>query len=199
MNKRSPRWLRLIINYFFRGLIFVAPIFVTVYIVVMLIAWLDNLIPGLYPGLSILIILSTVTLVGLLSSLLLFDPVMDFIESIFSKSPLTRLIYSSIKDLFSAFIGEKKKFTQPVMVMLFKEAGIQKLGFITKNDLSAVGIHELVAVYFPHSYNFSGNLYLVPKENITILSSFEATDALKFIVSGGLTEISSGGNAVGKV
>jgi uncharacterized membrane protein len=49
----------------------------------------------------------------------------------------------------------------------------------------------MVAVYFPHSYNFSGNLYLVPRENITVLTSFDAADALKFIVSGGVTEIGS--------
>jgi uncharacterized membrane protein len=116
---------------------------------------------------------------------------MDFIESVFSKSPVTKLIYTSIKDLFAAFVGDKRTFTQPVMVLLFKDAGIQKLGFITKSDLSEIGIPDMVAVYFPHSYNFSGNLYLVPKENITVLTSFDAADALKFIVSGGVTEISS--------
>ena len=95
-----------------------------------------------------------------------------------------------MKDLFSAFIGDKKKmFSQPVMVMLFKEAGIRKLGFVTQEDLSAFGLEDLVAVYFPHSYNFSGNLYLVPKENITVLPQMQGADALKFIVSGGVTEI----------
>jgi uncharacterized membrane protein len=189
--KNYPRWIRLIISYFFRGLIFIAPIFVTVSVIVILIKWLDSLIPGLYPGLSILIILTTVTFLGLISSLFLFNPVMDFIESVFSKSPVTKLIYTSIKDLFAAFVGDKRTFTQPVMVLLFKDAGIQKLGFITKSDLSEIGIHDMVAVYFPHSYNFSGNLYLVPKENITVLTSFDAADALKFIVSGGVTEITS--------
>jgi uncharacterized membrane protein len=83
------------------------------------------------------------------------------------------------------------------MVMMFKETGIQKLGFVTKNDWSVVGINGMVAVYFPHSYNFSGNLYLVPKENVTVLHSFDAADALKFIVSGGVTEIESHVHATG--
>ena len=191
LMKNYPRWIRLIISYFFRGLIFIAPIFVTIYVIVILIRWLDSLIPGLYPGLSILIILTTVTFLGLISSLFLFNPVMDFIESVFSKSPVTKLIYTSIKDLFAAFVGDKRTFTQPVMVLLFKDAGIQKLGFVTRSDLSEIGIQDMVAVYFPHSYNFSGNLYLVPRENITVLTSFDAADALKFIVSGGVTEIGS--------
>lgn len=198
MKSTYPRWIRLIVNYFFRGLIFVSPIFITVYTIVLLIKWLDGLIPGLFPGLSLVIILTTVTAVGLLSSIFLFNPVMSFIESIFSRAPFAKVIYTSIKDLFTAFAGNKKTFTQPVMVTLFKEAGIQKLGFITKEDLSEIGISGMSAVYFPHSYNFSGNLYLVPKENITVLTSFESTDALKFIVSGGVTAIESGKKGTGK-
>ena len=77
------------------------------------------------------------------------------------------------------------------MVLMMKESGIQKLGFITKDDLSQVGINDLVAVYFPHSYNFSGNLYLVPKENITLLKNFPTSDAMKFIISGGVTDLIS--------
>jgi len=73
--------------------------------------------------------------------------------------------------------------------MLFKESGVQKLGFITKQDLEVIGVKGMSAVYFPHSYNFSGNLYLVPKENITVLHDFPAADAMKFIVSGGVTNI----------
>jgi uncharacterized membrane protein len=100
------------------------------------------------------------------------------------------VIYSSLRDLFSAFVGDKKKmFSQPVIGMLFKQAGVQKLGFITKQDLEVIGLKGMSAVYLPHSYNFSGNLYLVPKENITVLHDFSAADAMKFIVSGGVTEI----------
>ncbi len=184
--------MRQLTNYFFRGLLFVSPIVITVYTIVYLIRWLDGLIPGLFPGLGLLIILTTVTMVGLISSIFLFNPVMDFIESIFSRTPFAKVIYNSIKDLFKAFAGNKKSFTQPVMVTFFKDTGIQKLGFITKEDLAEIGISGMSAVYFPHSYNFSGNLYLVPKENITVLDSFEATEALKFIVSGGITGIESG-------
>jgi uncharacterized membrane protein len=115
---------------------------------------------------------------------------MAWLEGLFGQTPITKLMYSSIKDLFSAFIGDKKKmFSQPVMVMLFKEAGICKLGFVTKENLSSLGLNDLVAVYFPHSYNFSGNLYLVPRENITPLPKMQGADAMKFIVSGGVTEI----------
>ncbi len=151
---------------------------------------IHGLLPNLWPGAGILILLAFVTIVGFFTKLFFFNAVMIWLEDLFGQTPITKLMYSSIKDLFSAFIGDKKKmFSQPVMVMMFKEAGIRKLGFVTKENLSSLGLNDLVAVYFPHSYNFSGNLYLVPRENITPLPQMAGADAMKFIVSGGVTEI----------
>jgi uncharacterized membrane protein len=194
MEKKSSRYLRTLVSYFLRGLLFVAPVFFTLYALFVILRWADDLIhdffPALFPGVGLLILLAFITLMGLLTKLFFFDWVMTSLEQLFNQSPVTKVIYTSLKDLFSAFVGDKKKmFSQPVMVLLFKEAGIQKLGFITKQDLTSIGIPGMAAVYFPHSYNFSGNLYLVPKENITVLTNFAAADAMKFIVSGGVTEI----------
>lgn len=188
------RFFKLLLNYFLRGLLFVAPIFITLYALYLFFGWADGLIhgmlPDLFPGAGLLIILAFVTLIGFLTKIIVFNAFMNWLEHLFNQSPVTKTIYSSIKDLFSAFIGDKKKmFSQPVMVMMFKESGIRKLGFVTKDDLSSLGLDDLVAVYFPHSYNFSGNMYLVPKDSITPLPHFHGADAMKFIVSGGVTEI----------
>ena len=151
---------------------------------------IHGLLPDLFPGAGILMLLVFITFIGFLTKLFFFDAIIELLEDIFGQTPITKLIYSSIKDLFSAFIGDKKKmFSQPVMVILFKDAGICKLGFVTKEDLSGLGLKNLVAVYFPHSYNFSGNMYLVPRENIVALPQMQGAEAMKFIVSGGVTEI----------
>ncbi len=191
MSENRPNTFKRLLGFFLRGLLVVAPAFVTVYAIVKVVQILDSLIPGAYPGLGLLTFLIGITAIGYYSSSFLFKQFLDWIESLFYKAPVTKLIYGSIKDLFGAFVGDKKTFTQPVMVMMFKESGIQKLGFITQKDLSEIGIKDMVAVYFPHSYNFSGNLYIVPKENITLLPNFPAADAMKFIVSGGVTELSA--------
>lgn len=189
-----PRFFRRLTGYFFRGLLFAAPIFITLYALFLFFEWMDGLIhgvlPNLWPGAGVLVLLAFITFIGFLTKLFFFDAVMRWLEDLFGQTPITKLMYSSIKDLFSAFIGDKKKmFSQPVMVMLFKEAGVRKLGFVTKENLSSLGLEDLVAVYFPHSYNFSGNLYLVPRENITPMPQLHGADAMKFIVSGGVTEI----------
>jgi uncharacterized membrane protein len=179
------------VGFFLRGLLFVSPIFITVYAIYAIIRFFDGLIPGLYPGVSVLLVIVGITVVGYLSYNILIQWLLNLIEGIVLKTPGLKFIYSSIKDLLSALVGNKKSFNQPVMVLMSRESNIYKLGFITKEDLSQVGIKNLVAVYFPHSYNFSGNLFLVPKENITPLTDFKSSDAMKFIVSGGVTDLVS--------
>lgn len=187
------RSIKKVLGYFLRGLLFVSPIFLTVYAIYVIIQFFDNLIPGLYPGLSIILVVMGITIIGYFSYNILMQSLLNLIEGVILKTPGLKIIYSSVKDLLSALVGNKKIFNQPVMILMSKESGVHKLGFITKDDLTEVGVHNLVAVYCPHSYNFSGNLFLVPRENITPLPEFKSSDAMKFIVSGGVTDMISSG------
>lgn len=187
------RSIKKVLGYFLRGLLFVSPIFLTVYAIYVIIQFFDNLIPGLYPGLSIILVVMGITIIGYFSYNILMQSLLNLIEGVILKTPGLKIIYSSVKDLLSALVGNKKTFNQPVMILMSKESGIHKLGFITKDDLTEVGVHNLVAVYCPHSYNFSGNLFLAPRENITPLPEFKSSDAMKFIVSGGVTDLISSG------
>jgi uncharacterized membrane protein len=177
---------RRLLNYFLRGLLILVPITLTVYIIVEALAWVDSLIPVQVPGLGLLVVGGIIILFGYLASTLIARPVFDMIEEILLQVPLISLIYSSIKDLLSAFVGDKKKFTQAVLVTMDEANGIQKLGFITQNDLEMLGVQGKVAVYLPHSYNFSGNFYIVPRERVTFIN-LPGADIMKFIVSGGVS------------
>lgn len=177
-----------IIKYFFRGLLLVIPIGLTLYILVTSIRWLDGLLDLNFPGAGLLIILVAVTIIGYVGSSLIARPIFELFEKLMNRLPLVRIIYSSLKDLVSAFVGDKKKFNQPVLVTINKDSNLQKLGFITQEDLNNLGIRERLAVYLPHSYNFSGDLYIVPKENVILIHATGA-DVMKFIVSGGVTTV----------
>lgn len=177
-------------TYFFRGLLFVVPIALTLYIITIAISWLDNLIPLKIPGLGLLTILAFITIVGYLASTLLAGPLFGLLEDILARVPLVSIIYSSLKDLISAFVGDKKKFNQPVLVTLDPSYSIQKPGFITQEDLSNLGLHGQVAVYLPHSYNFSGNLFIVPAQYVTPIDA-PGAEIMKFIVSGGVSGLDS--------
>ncbi len=179
------------VRYFFQGLLLVTPIGLTVYLIMMAIRWLDSALAGLVPdavrvpGLGVLIILSGITLIGYLGSTFLFKPIFALFEKLMHQLPFVRLIYFSLKDLISAFVGDKKKFNQPVLVTVNKHSDLKKLGFITQVNLSELHIEGNVAVYLPHSYNFSGDLYIVPRESVTLVDAPSA-EVMKFIVSGGV-------------
>ncbi|MBK9402010.1 MAG: DUF502 domain-containing protein [Bacteroidetes bacterium] len=139
-------------NYFFQGLLFVVPAVVTFYVVYMSILWMDNLlpikvplaVPGAddieLPGLGILIILAVITFLGYLGTRFVKNPFFLMFESLMEKTPLLKVIYSSVKDLIEAFVGEKKRFNEPVLVTVNSNPSVQRFGFITENDLSQLGL-----------------------------------------------------------
>ncbi|HEY8401790.1 MAG TPA: DUF502 domain-containing protein [Cytophagaceae bacterium] len=179
------------IKYFLQGLLFFIPLVVTLYIILVVIQWVDNLIPNVFdvkllPGMGLLIVLGVITFIGYLASTLIAKPAFTFFENHVYKLPIINLIYSSIKDVLGAFVGEKKKFNQPVLVKVNKEFDIYRLGFITQKEMKHLELSEKVAVYFPHSYNISGNLYIVPKEHVQVFDA-PPSEVMKFIVSGGVS------------
>jgi uncharacterized membrane protein len=133
--------------------------------------------------------LTFITLIGVLGSSILIKPILNSIDNFISRAPLVKIIYTSIKDFMSAFVGKEKKFTEPVLVKISKDSDVEKIGFITQRDLSALGIESgKVAVYLPFSYTFSGNLFIVPTENVKPLNA-NSTEIMKFVVSAGVTTI----------
>jgi len=179
-----------LLGYFMRGLLLVVPFALTTYIISLALNFIDGLIGIKIPGLGIAILLTSITFFGYLGSTLLVRSVFDFTESLITKLPFISTIYSSLKELTSAFVGNKKKFDQPVLVIMNKEARLHKLGFMTQKDLRTIHLPGYIAVYIPHSYNFSGDLFILPKEAVTLVD-IASTEVMKFIVSGGVTGLHS--------
>jgi uncharacterized membrane protein len=184
------RWLsRRFTSYFLKGLLLIVPIGVTFYIVYNIFQFLDGLIPYDIPGVSILIILVGTAFLGFIGTTFIQAPIMLLFERAIEKVPLLKIIYTSVRDLLSAFVGKEKRFTKPVLVKTNRDTEMYKLGFITQKDLSDLGISEgKSAVYLPHSYNFSGNLFIVDNSLITPIDA-PADEIMKFIVSGGITKL----------
>lgn len=178
-----------VVRAFIRGLIFLVPTAATIYVIIEIFIIIDGIIPYEIPGLGLLTLLGAITVFGVFTGTVLAQPFVYWGNQILKSAPLVQTIYSAIKDLVSAFVGTQKKFDQPVLVKMYEQAEVQKLGFMTGSDLQEIGINEgKVAVYLPHSYAFSGNLFIVPAENVTLIDAKPA-DVMKFIVSGGVTKV----------
>lgn len=174
----------------------VAPLGITAYIIYAVFAsidgWLARNLEQIFgfhlPGLGILILFLFLTILGVLGQLTVIKPLKALLQKLLSRVPLLNLLYTSLNDLLSAFVGKEKKFNTPVKVLFNAENNLWKLGFITKSDLTEIEEPNLSAVYFPHSYNFSGELYLIPNERIFPIE-VSAAQTMKFVVSGGVTNI----------
>jgi uncharacterized membrane protein len=188
--------MRIFINYFLRGLLFVFPVFATIYIFILLINWANSLfdtllldwMPVHIPGLGLITAILLIVFLGFLVSRVVTQPVFNFLEQLMGKTPFIKIIYSALKDLTEAFVGDQKKFNKPVLVT-FTE-GVDRIGFVTSENLDLIGIEERITVYCPHSYNFSGNLFLVDPARVHPLNVSPA-DAMKFAVSAGVTHLES--------
>ena len=182
-------------GYFLQGILLVAPVAIIFYILYTLFVTIDgwvtenieSVIGFSIPGIGILFLFISVTLLGFIGQTTMVTPIKNVLGDLIKKIPVLNLLFTSLNDLFSAFVGKEKKFNVPVKVLFNKENNLWKMGFVTKSSMEEIGNKELAAVYFPHSYNFSGELYLVPTERIETIEISPA-DAMKFIVSAGVTK-----------
>lgn len=182
--------------FFIQGLLVFTPFIFTVYIFFTAFTLVDDpanevihaIFGRHYKGLGFLLILGLITFIGFLSSTILFRGIFLWVESLLLKNSLIRMIYTSMKDLSNAFMGEKKKFNTPVLVSMNKETGIYKLGFITQESMELIAEKNLVAVYMPISYSIAGDLFMVERDLIKPVK-ISSAEAMKFIVSGGVTHI----------
>jgi uncharacterized membrane protein len=173
-------------NYFFQGLIFLVPIVLTIYACVWAFRMVDGWLGLPIPGLGILATLATITLFGFLLSNLVTRKVLSIAEAFFVRVPIAKFLYSAIKDLMGAFVGEKRRFDRPVAVEVLPGAGLKLLGFVTRESLDLWQMEDSVAVYFPQSYNFAGFLAVVPRSRVRPVAA-DGAQFMAFIVSGGLT------------
>ncbi len=200
MNKnRYEQIFNTLAKSFFQGLLIIGPLAVTVWIIWYIVSSIDNIIPSLseqlFPGTTFLIVIGTTTLIGYLGSkFILGRVIVDSVDYLLEHTPGIKFIYSSLKDVMTSFVGDKKKFNRPVLIKTAAEPDVWRIGFLTQSDLSSVGFPEYVSVYLPHSYAVSGWVVFVLATNIVVLENVSAAQAMKFAVSGGVAGFHSDEN-----
>ncbi len=194
-------------RYFLQGLIILAPIAITVLAVTSLFDFVDNILPDIIeriapnllkndetgkpvriPGIGFILVVLIVIGVGYISSSFIVGRFVELFDKVLERTPGIKLIYSTVKDFVEAFAGDKRKFDRPVLVNI-QSNEVWQIGFITQEEAHRFGLTDFVAVYLPQSYAFAGHLYFVKRERIKILTSVSASEAMKFAISGGVTEI----------
>jgi uncharacterized membrane protein len=189
-----------LLQYFLQGLLIMAPLAITAYSIYWLVTSIDSLLPIFtYKdaqgnvhvqnyGIGLVIIVGVLILVGYFSSFFITTKAVSFVDRILERTPGIKYIYSTTRDFFEAFAGDKKKFTQNVLANV-DDNDVWRLGFITKDDMEDFGLAGYIAVYIPMAYSVAGNVYVIPKQRVKPITNINAAQTMKFAVSGGITDV----------
>jgi len=190
-------FVRVLIRYFAKGLLVVVPIGAAIFLMYWGVSTVDKALnlsdllvdktgKHLYiPGLGILNVIVVIMIAGILVTNVITDPIKRWFKRWFNRLPIFAFLYSSIKDLTEAFVGEEKKFNEPVLVEI-NEFGLKKIGFLVQRDLAVLGLPGEVAVYFPYSYSFAGQVIIIDASKVKPIDK-SAADIMKFVISGGVS------------
>ncbi|HEY8781311.1 MAG TPA: DUF502 domain-containing protein [Mucilaginibacter sp.] len=188
-----------LLNYFVKGLLIVVPLGLAFFLIYWAVSSIDTALnlsdviwpggktgkPVYIPGLGILNVLLLILIAGILVTNVVTDPIKRWFNRWLNRLPLFKFLYSSIKDLTEAFVGEEKKFNEPVIVEI-NEFGLKKIGFLVQKDLTALNLPGEVAVYFPYSYSFAGQVVIIAADKVKPINK-SAADMMKFVISGGVS------------
>jgi uncharacterized membrane protein len=186
--------MRTLTRSFAQGLLVLAPIAITLWVVVFTVTTLDEWLDTRIPGLGIVIAATGITIIGYLTGNVVGNKLLAWLEAGMQRVPLIRILYNALRDLFGAFVGGKRKFDKPVAVEI-NEHGLKVLGFLTSESFDDPQLEDHVSVYLPESYNFAGNLVVVPKARVRPLDA-DGAEFMAFIVSGGVTAMSAAKTAI---
>ena len=204
MKKRFS--YKMLFQYFLQGLLILAPISITIWAIQAAFNFIDGILPNLMhsifpalmkdsegnirqiPGIGFLVLISIVLLVGYISSSFVVNKLVGIFDKVLERTPGIKFIYSTLKDFFEAFAGEKKKFTKSVLANI-DDNDVWRVGFITQEDMSDFGFKDYVAVYVPMAYSVAGNVYIISQNRVKPITNISSAQSMKFAVSGGVTDV----------
>lgn len=187
-----------VFDYFLQGILVLAPVAITAYALYFIVSTIDSWIPiftytddkGVVHvqnyGLGFVVIILALIIIGYVSSFFITGQIVSFIDKILQRTPGIKHIYSTTRDFFEAFAGDKKKFTRNVLANV-DDNDVWRIGFITQEDMDEFGLKDYVAVYIPMAYSVAGNVYVIPRNRVKPIENISSTQTMKFAVSGGVT------------
>jgi uncharacterized membrane protein len=189
-----------LLQYFLQGLLILAPVTITAYALYFVVSTIDGWLPIFTfideqgkvhvqnYGVGFLVIIAVIITLGYFSSFFITSRIVSFMDRVMQRAPGIKHIYSTTRDFFEAFAGDKKKFTQNVLANV-DDNDVWRLGFITNENMGDFGLTDYVAVYIPMAYSVAGNVYVIPKDRVKRIEHISSAQTMKFAVSGGVTHV----------
>lgn len=167
-------------QYFFRGLITVLPIGLTIYFLYVFWtwseqffkSWISPIVGNAYiPGMGLIIGVSSIVVLGYLISHRLILKLLSMVEFPFANIPVVKSIYLSLKNFADYFNPVQEASSQQAVILKSPNSDIEMIGLITLQDAEAFPAgfspKDRVAVFLPMGYNIGGYTVFVPREWVT--------------------------------
>lgn len=178
------------LRYFLQGILIIGPLSTTIWIIWSIFSSVDNLVPDIstkYPGMVFALVLLGTTLIGFIGSKFFLGRLLvSGLDYLLERTPGIKFIYSSIKDVLTSFVGDNRKFNNPVWVKVQDSSEMWRIGFLTQQNMDFTNMEGMVSVYLPHSYAISGWVIVVSADNIKPTEGLSAHKAMEFALSGGM-------------
>lgn len=207
-KKDGKELFKKLFRYFIQGLLIIAPIAITIWAIIAAFNFVDALLPNLVnnifpswigedergnvkkiPGLGFVVIILLVIGVGWISHNFIMGSFISFFDQWMTRTPVIKFLYTSTKDFFEAFAGDKRKFNKAVLANVFSE-DVWIVGFLTDEEMQKFEFGaEQVGVYVPQAYNFAGQLYILPRDKVRRIDRITAGEAMKYAVTGGVVDL----------
>lgn len=214
LHRRRSGPLAAIRASFLTGLIVIAPIGITVWLIWTLTGWMDSWVLPLIPprwrpenyigldlrGLGVVVFLIFTILIGWIARGWIGRAVISTGESLFSRMPIVGAVYAGIKQIAETILSQGDgKFDRACLVE-YPRRGVWGLGFIAgpaKGEIATEaakrGQGKFLAVFLPTTPNpTSGFLLFVPEKDVHVLD-MTPEEAAKLVISGGLVYPTSTG------
>ena len=216
MTRRILAWFRETTRrYFVAGVLFFAPIGITIWAIASIVVWLDNLIlprvlklviPGLeepppLPVVGMLFTFFVIILLGVIARHFLGGEFTRAWERLLGRVPVARNIYSGVKQLFEAIFssGQRTQFNRVVLIE-YPRKGIYALAFTTgtaRGVVQEVTEKQMLNCFLPTTPNPTSGFYLLVPEDEVIDTDMSVEDAFKLVMSAGLVTPDSANAAAG--
>jgi len=195
--------MRRLWNTFLKGLAAVLPVAMTVYLVYWLARTAESMLSGplrvvlpsghYWPGLGLVVAFVFILIIGVLVDAYVVRRLLRFGESLLQRIPIVKTIFGAFKD-FTRFLPAGGKARDLKRVVIWRFSGARLIGFVTEEQINerllGADAEDIVAVYFPMSYQIGGyTLYLHKAELHETDLSVE--EAMRLILIGGVTSQTS--------
>jgi uncharacterized membrane protein len=202
---RQPGLLARLRSSFLTGIVVIAPVGLTLWLLWTVMGWIDGVVLPLVPnnlrpeeyiginlrGVGLIIFLLFTIMVGWVAKGIIGRSLITFAENLVDRMPVVRSIYSGIKQISETVFAQAESSFDKACLIEYPRRGVWAIGFVSTKAKGEIAHRAqtsggLMSVFIPTTPNpTSGFLLFVPEEDVTMLE-MSVEDAAKLVISAGL-------------